>query len=111
MTISQGTAQPTTDHYQVDGFGRIYDTPIVSTWMTDDDQPGVITAKGANRVDTLVYDAAGRRALAMFGDQSVEWSWYDVTLDNLFEMGNDVFGVWGPPVGRPTCERTERDRR
>jgi hypothetical protein len=62
VTITRG-GQATTDHYPFDGFGRVYGTPLVSIWSTDDDQAGVITTL-AGRIDTLVYGAGGRTPTA-----------------------------------------------
>jgi RHS repeat-associated protein len=106
VTITQG-GQSTTDHYPFDGFGRVYGTPLVSIWSTEDDQPGVITTAGG-RVDTLVYDATGQRALTLFDDQTREGSHYTVTLDDLFELQSDAFGVYGPPSARFTLRANGR---
>jgi RHS repeat-associated protein len=91
MAVNGSGFENYTDAYQVDGFGRVRDTPAVSITTTDDDKLGAVTEKATGQVDTLVYDGNGARVLTVYGANGSAGTL--LTLDDLFEVRRDASGT------------------
>jgi len=92
VTVTRG-AQVTTDTYQLDAFGRIYDTPTTTLTYNDTDQVVSLTEKtNGNRVDRILRDALDQRVITNLGASD-----YLLTLDDLYEqenIGNTIESRW-----------------
>jgi RHS repeat-associated protein len=64
-----GTAQ--TDTYQVDQWGRTYDTPAVTlTYDASDEITTVVEKANGNQTDTIIHDGLGNRVATTYGNGS-----------------------------------------
>src|SRR5262249_269931 len=90
---SGGSSVPrTTDTYGVDGSGRIWKTPAISSiWNTDDDKIGSVTERATGQLDSLIYDGLGNRVLTLYGANGSAGPL--LTLDDVFELKRSGSGA------------------
>jgi RHS repeat-associated protein len=89
VTVVQNGSTVRTDAYQMDEWGRVFDTPAVTLTYNADDQVTSVTEKATGRVKQIILDGSGQPVLTFFGEpnngQPLGWR---MTLGDLYEFDN-----------------------
>jgi RHS repeat-associated protein len=84
LTVTRGT-QVTTDTYQMDLWGRVFDTPAATLGYNSADEIVSVTEKNGNVSDAIIRDGLGNRIATTYGSQSAGPYSYLLTLGELYE--------------------------
>jgi RHS repeat-associated protein len=77
-TVIQNGVTVSVDNYQIDLWGRIFDTPVTMvTYNANDEVTGIIEKTKGNQTDAVIRDGLGQRLATTYGASS-----YLVTLMN-----------------------------
>ena len=89
LTVSGGGSNiPSfTDTYQVDQWGRIYDTPTTSLSYNANDEVGSVVEKAnGEQVDSVVHDGFGQRVATTYGVPTGNYSYLLTFMNDLYEF-------------------------